>query len=202
MKRSILFLSILLLAFSPLFAADFNFKPDAKNEKWFSWGAGFSLNIPLNKKLSDEYTALSMPNLDFGFNARFKYDFFYGQTGIYYQLQKNTIKKNLPTGEEALVESDYLQIPVTGGFRYKIKEIWTIRAFGTISYAPLVYLSKNVFGLGRETVTPHLGYWSAGVGLDVKFMCLDLLYRRSFNDAYVNGGYKASTFNIAVYFNL
>ena len=194
MKRSVLFLSIFLLAFNTLLAQE------PKKEKWFSWGAGLSINAPLQKKLSSEYTAVRMPNMDFGFNFRFKYDFFYGQTGLYYQLQKNTIKNSANTA--AIVESGYFQIPVTGGFRYKIKEIWVLRAFGTIAYAPLLYVSKNDFQLDRKTVTPHLGYWSAGVGLDVSFMCLDLSYRRSINDAFIDGGFKSSTFNIAVYFNL
>lgn len=195
MKRTVLFLSTFLLTFNVLLAQE------AKKEPWFSWGAGLSANIPLSKKLSDEHKVLTMQNMDFGFNVRFKYDFFYGQTGLYFQLQKNTIR-NINTDKVALIESDYLLIPVTGGFRYKIKKIYTIRAFGTIAYAPMIYLSKNDFKFGRETVTPHLGYWSAGAGLDVLFMCIDLYYRRSINDVFVKGGCKSNTFNIAVYFNL
>jgi hypothetical protein len=194
MKR-VLYLSIFLLAFNTLFAQD------EKREKWFSWGAGLAVNIPVMRDLSDEYRVKAMQNMDFGANFRFKYDFFYAQTGLYYQLQKNTVR-NMETGQLALIESDYLIFPVAGGFRYKIMKIFTIRAFGSIAYAPLVYLSKNEFNFGRETVTPHLGYWGAGIGLDVLFMCVDLSYRGSINDVYVNGGKKSGTINIALYFNL
>lgn len=191
MKKVFLLLSLILCLSMSGFSA-----------KFFKWGAGISCNVNTTKFLSSQYKALNPISMDFGFNCRFSLKLFYAQTGLYYQLKKGDIQDQI-LNTKAILETDYLQIPVTVGLKFNVlKSIIAIRPFVSLSYATLVYVSKNNFNINRTLMNPNIGYWQAGVGMDVWFISLDLSYRRSFNSVLKNENYKSSTFNIGLYFNL
>ena len=189
-KRLVLILTCSLLTLflggTPTLSAQ-NFY-DKYNVSWWQWGFKIGANFTGKHVIAQE--DLSAGLYEYKLNGLFCGEFsayfragkyVFGEIGFGYQFQKTRFKTTMPVSEETMpVELRYLQIPIRAVAYLPVSELVTLMPSVGIIYQPLIQVTENQIALSKDNIRRHACYWSAGAGIKIHFITIDLAYRKSF----------------------
>lgn len=174
------------------------------NGPLFRYGFRIGAAIPFSKQFSTEWTAKRVLAADFGIFVKIgKYVF--ADIGFGYAFQKNrfAVPKDSTRYDnfDETVELRYLQIPLKLSGEIALGETVMLQPHAGLIYQPLIHVTKNVLNFTKKTLINQHFLLTAGLGLKVRFITLDIAYRYSFRPYVKNDTYgKGSALHIAVGF--
>ena len=155
---------------------------------WWQWGFKIGANFTGKHVIAQE--DLSAGLYEYKLNGLFCGEFsayfragkyVFGEIGFGYQFQKTRFKTTMPVSEETMpVELRYLQIPIRAVAYLPVSQLVTLMPSVGIIYQPLIQVTENQIALSKDNIRRHACYWSAGAGIKIHFITIDLAYRKSF----------------------
>ena len=178
-----------------------------KKESLFQFGFRLGANIPLSKSITENLQAKKSFSAEFCFFARAG-KFVFGELGFGYHFHKNTfgiLQDSTQFFEDFndVVELRYLQIPVRAVGKVPLGENVDLLPAVGLLYQPLIHVSKNVLDHGKHNLSKHQLSLTAGIGIKVYFVTLEVAYRHAFQSYFKNEkSLKPSYISILVGFQL
>ena len=155
---------------------------------WYQWGFKIGANFTGKHVIAHEN--LTAAQYEYKLNGLFCGEFsayfragkyVFGEIGFGYQFQKTRFKTTMPVSEETMpVELRYLQIPVRAVGYLPVSELITLMPSVGIIYQPLIQVTENQIAISKDNIRRHAFYWTAGAGIKIHFITIDLAYRKSF----------------------
>ncbi len=153
-------------------------------DSYLQYGFRIGTDINLgNKQISARDYMDGLFSGTFGFYARGGYEFIFGELGLNYMFYRGTYDVQVVdsvTIENEIVESRYLQIPISVVGYWQPTDHFALVPKVGIIYQPLLQVTENDAGYGKHNFTKHQCLLQAGIGIRYKFITFDVAYKKAF----------------------
>ena len=146
------------------------------------WGFRVGTNFALTKDLSINDYMDKLVSGEFGAFIRVG-RYIYAESGIGYMFNKGTFEMDIDTlsvnGAREVIEARYLQIPIKLVGYIPIVSKIAIQPHVGIIYQPLIKVTDNDFNYTMNNLQKNQFLATAGLGVKLFFVTIDLSYRQS-----------------------
>ena len=146
------------------------------------WGFRVGTNFTLTKDLSANDYMDKLVSGEFGTFIRVG-RYVYGEVGIGYMFNKGTFEIDMDTlsvnGAREIIEAQYLQVPIKLVGYIPIVPKIAIQPHVGIIYQPLIKVTDNDFNYTMNNLQKNQFLTTAGLGVKLFFVTIDLSYRQS-----------------------
>lgn len=174
--------SVFRYAPTPLTTTQTNLKGEIGQYLHFGFRLGTDFTLS-KRQVSNTDKLVNFTSATFGFYVRGGYRFIFGELGLHYMFYKGFYRITDDTQTNILaeeqVESRYLQIPFKVVGYWEATPNFALVPQVGITYQPLIHVSKNDINYNKKTLTPHQFLYSAGLGFKIKFVTLEVSYKKA-----------------------
>lgn len=204
-KRLLLILTTFILGLSSIVAHPKDVNRQCGNSpSWLQYGFKIGANLGITSQYSETDKLKKLISAEFGAYARFG-KHVYGEIGFGYTFHKGTYEcPEMPAIESSeRVESRFLQIPVKAVGHIVLGKKIALQPNLGILYQPLIQVTKNEINYNKNTISRHQLLWTAGLGVKIHFVTVDLAYKKNFTPFFSQKkSAKPDYFNIQLGFQL
>lgn len=158
---------------------------------WIQYGFRIGYNFALDSKYSATDVLSQSQSAEFGGYIRLG-KIIYGEIGLGYMFHKGTYDTQLIQNER--IETRYLQIPLKVVGYLPLGEKFALTPNIGVIYQPLLKVTKNEIDYNRSTLTNQQFYFTGGLGLKIKFVTVDVAYRKAFCPFFSDKASKKNSF--------
>lgn len=206
MKKTLLFiLSAVMLSLCP--TPTYSSEDEGKKKddaSWLQYGFKIGANLEITSQYSETDHLKKLVSGEFLGYARFG-KYVYGEIGFGYTFHKGTYEcPEVPAMESSeRVESRFLQIPVKAVGHIVLGKKVALQPQLGLLYQPLIQVTKNEINYNKNTISRHQLLWTAGLGVKIHFVTIDLAYKKNFTPFFSQKkSAKPDYFNIQLGFQL